>query len=205
MAGKDLSGVYVRAFVRNVEAKRRKMFGNPPFAVKRVRLSGLVVEMQEEPEAVWLWVDDATGVARVQCTGSARSRALAFAKGSSVEVYGSLDDADDLVVADSVRDNSSEPYADVLGLLETMEAYQSYFGIVPGPIEPGSFADLSPIRPKRAPDATTVLELITHAGISLPALAAKASGGDEQALLPVLHNLMESGLCYANKEMYFPL
>ncbi len=214
--------VYIRAFVRDVRdasGKKRKVeFGNPPFAFQRVRVCGLVVDVRHDDESdrteggekvptAWLWVDDATGVARVRCRGAARLRALPLVKGSSVEVYGSMHPSEgDVVVADSVRDNSSEPFADLLCMLETMDAYQTYFGVAAaGAMEPGSLADLSPIRPKQQLDGAAVVALITPSGVSLASLAAAASGGNEQALLPVLHNLMESGLCYCNKEKYFPL
>lgn len=61
--------VYLRLFSDEMSRaiKRRKgdaplVVGSPPFAFRRVRLFGIVVELQHADSSSWLSLDDATGV-----------------------------------------------------------------------------------------------------------------------------------------------
>ncbi len=88
------------------------------------------------------------------CQGFAHEKASSLSKGSSVELFAHVN-ADNQIVADNLRDNSNEPFADVMSMLETMDAYQKYFSVQLAPIEPGGWEDLSPFK-RRPVDAAQV-------------------------------------------------
>jgi hypothetical protein len=90
-----------------------------------------------------------SGVTRVLCEGFAHDKAKDLPKGSSVELFVHVNSSGDQdIVADNLRDNTMEPFADVMSLLETMDAYQSYFTCKLAPIQTADLEDLSPIKRK---------------------------------------------------------
>lgn len=82
------------------------------------------------------------------CQGFAQEKAKLLRIGSSVELFAHVNSSDNEVVADNLRDTSNEPFADVMSMLETMDACQKYFSCVLAPIDTAGMHDLSPIKPR---------------------------------------------------------
>lgn len=213
-----MEDVYVRMFCMDAvtNAKRQKTesvgaisLGRPSFVVRRLRLSGVVVSHGSD----WVALDDATGVATVLFSADVSELSI----GASCEAFCHV--AQGSLMVDCVRDTrfvfllffflspyspfSNDPYADVHGMLETMDAYQDYFGarIVPEQCEGlQDAAPLSPLCVKQL-NPGSVQALIAAAGsggVSLKDLAT-ATRAAVDAVQSCVDNLIVEGLCYYSK------
>jgi hypothetical protein len=112
----------------------RLLFGNPPFAVRRVRLSGVVVYVQEGGASLGKLccrllhlmlmmlfmlltrtnnnavIDDSTGLATLHCSHIPSDRVLALTLGCPIDVLGTLVD-DGTVTCESIIDRSGDSLA----------------------------------------------------------------------------------------------
>ncbi len=80
----------MRLFVAHLP-KPQQLFGDPPFAVEKARLSGVLVERDAEG----FTLDDSTGVLRVLCaTPDLRAKVAVLPLGSQLNVLGAVSTTD---------------------------------------------------------------------------------------------------------------
>lgn len=122
-----LEDVYVRMFCAHAPRHAPLVWGNPPFRVRFVRLSGVVVAR----ERTSLTLDDSTGLACVRYGDSAELQrtAATLELGAPIDVLGGLvvDTGGVCVDAIAIVSRADDALAEVVTALETMDAYRHYY------------------------------------------------------------------------------